>query len=196
MWKQRLAAYVFPFQHPAWGLAHVRRVLEMALWIAHEEGMSVDQDAMIAAAYLHDMGSFKPFRIKGRHHGDCSAEVVQSLLQKVGFPEAKTALVRTIIEGHMYYAEPASIDEARVFHDADVLDGMGTIGITRWLSIVGLDDLAPDVPSAIHLIERFRTELPDKLCTATAKTIGQKRADEMTLFLDSLSESSEHFRLL
>ena len=196
MWKQRLAAYVFPFQHPAWGLAHIRRVLEMALWLAQEETLDVDHDAIIAAAYLHDMGSFKPFRVKGKHHGDCSAEVVEGLLAKVGFPCEKAPLVRTIIEGHMYYAKPADCPEAQLFHDADVLDCMGAIGITRWLSIVGLDDLTPDVPSAIRLIERFRSELPETLRTETARQIGQKRAEEMTDFLQCLSDASEHLRLL
>jgi hypothetical protein len=30
-----------------------------------------------------------------------------------------------------------------IFHDADTLDFMGAIGVTRLLSIVGLDDWTP-----------------------------------------------------
>lgn len=196
MWKQRLAAYVYPFQHPAWGLAHVRRVLEMSLWLAEEEKLPVDQEALVAAAYLHDMGSFKPFRVKGQHHGHRSAEIAEQLLTKVGFPCEKAGLVKQIINGHMYYSDPEQGSEARVFHDADVLDCLGAIGIARWLSIVGLDDLTPDLPSAIRLIERFSQELPERVQTETAQKKAATRVKEMKDFLANLSEESENLQLL
>lgn len=196
VWKQRLSTYIYHFQHPAWGLPHIRRVLEMALHLAEAEKIPFDQEALIAAAYLHDIGSFKPYQRKGRHHGESSVEVVEQLLTMVGFPMEKLDLVKCIIGGHMYYSDPGDCPEAVVFHDADTLDFMGAIGIARLLSIVGIDDWTPDLPSAVRRIESLSRELPGRLHTPTAKAIGQERQQEMATWLGWLHAESEELHLL
>jgi len=196
VWKQRLAAYLYHFQHPAWGLAHTRRVLEMAMELAVKEQLSVDEDVLVAAAYLHDIGSFKPFHRTGIGHDQRSVEVAAHLLEMVDFPMDKLERVQAVMQGHMFYAEPAAGNEAQVFHDADTLDFMGTVGIARLLAIVGLDDLTPDLASAIHLIDRYMHELPERLHTATAKEIGERRQQEMREFLERLAAQTENLRLL
>jgi len=178
VWKQRLAAYLYHFQHPAWGLAHTRRVLEMAMELAVKEQLSVDEDVLVAAAYLHDIGSFKPFHRTGIGHDQRSVEVAAHLLEMVDFPMDKLERVQAVM------------------HDADTLDFMGTVGIARLLAIVGLDDLTPDLASAIHLIDRYMHELPERLHTATAKEIGERRQQEMREFLERLAAQTENLRLL
>ena len=104
--------------------------------------------------------------------------------------------VKDIIRGHMFYANPTSQIEAIIFHDADVLDFMGAIGVARLLSIVGLDDWTPDLKSAIELIQRFSQELPGKLHTTQAQQMGKIRRAEMEAFLTALSNETRNFNVL
>jgi len=90
----------------------------------------------------------------------------------------------------MYDQAPSKAIEAVVFHDADTLEFLGVIGITRILSIVGLDDWTPDLKSAVGLIRRFSQELPEKLVTPLAKESGLKRKWEMQDFLRLLESES------
>jgi hypothetical protein len=92
-----------------------------------------------------------------------------------------------IIEGHMFYHEPDTHSESLFFHDADALDFMGVIGVTRMLSIVGLDDWAPDLDSGVRLIEKFSTELPEAIGSSQARQITSDRRREMEAFIHTLS---------
>jgi hypothetical protein len=108
----------------------------------------------------------------------------------------KIPAVKEIIDGHMFYREPSSRIEAIIFHDADVLDFMGFIGITQLLAIVGISDWTPDVKSALELIQKFSIELPEKLHTPLAQKIGDKRKNEMVSFLNGLFEESNDLTLI
>jgi len=70
---------------------------------------------------------------------------------------------------------------------------MGTIGITRILSIVGIDDWTPDLKSAIKLIERFSKELSQSLVTKKAQEIGQIRKKEMDVFFKNLASQTNNY---
>ena len=196
MWKHRLLASTEEFKHPAWGVSHSRRVYELSLQLATEQGVPVDQDALFAAAYLHDMGAFEPYKRPGVDHAERSVQVIEEILDPIGFPLDQISFVKDIIRGHMFYANPAPQIEAVIFHDADVLDFMGAIGVARLLSIVGLDDWTPDLKSAIELIQRFSQELPEKLYTPQARQMGKVRQAEMETFLTSLSNETHDFSLL
>jgi HD superfamily phosphodiesterase len=196
MWKHRLLASTEEFKHPAWGVSHSRRVYELSLQLATEQGAPVDQDALFAAAYLHDVGAFEPYKRPGVDHAERSVQVIEEILNPIGFPLDRISLVKDIVRGHMFYANPAPQIEAVIFHDADVLDFMGAIGVARLLSIVGLDDWTPDLKSAIELIQRFSQELPEKLYTPQARQMGKARRAEMETFLTSLSNETHDFSLL
>lgn len=195
-WKQKLITFAERFEHPAWGIAHFERVYDLSLWLAGEQKAVVDGDVLCAAAYLHDIGAFGPYRREGVDHAERSVQVVESILADLGFPREKMQGVKEVIGGHMFYEEPSSRTEAIIFHDADTLDFMGVIGITRVLSIVGLDDWTPDLRSAVELIRRFSLELPERLHTPLAREIGKKRQSEMEQFLASLSEQTRGLHTL
>jgi hypothetical protein len=93
----------------------------------------------------------------------------------------------------MFNVKPDENIESKIFHDADTLDFMGTIGITGILSIVGIDDWAPDLKSAIKLIERFSKELSQSLVTKKAQEIGKIRKKEMDVFLKNLASQTNHY---
>jgi len=196
MWKQKIVSFANRFQHPAWGPSHYERVYKMALLLGRQQSESIDEEALFAAAYLHDMGAFEPYKQTGVDHAERSVQVVEPVLISSGFPAGKVPLVKEIISGHMFYAQPANSLEAIIFHDADTLDFMGIIGVTRLLSIVGLDDWTPDLKSAIALIEHFSKDLADKLITPEAKSIGKARQAEMVAYLDALSQETSNFRVL
>lgn len=64
-WRQRLYGFLLENgAHPAWGMAHSERNFQMTLLLARKEGIDTDEDALFAAAYLHDIGAlpryFKP----------------------------------------------------------------------------------------------------------------------------------------
>ena len=196
MWKQELVTFADRFQHPAWGLSHYKRVYELALQLGKQQSVEIDEDALFAAAYLHDMGAFELYKQTGIDHAERSTQVVEPVLISIGFPAGQMTLVKEIIQGHMFYAQPTTRIEAIIFHDADTLDFMGAIGVARLLSIVGLDDWTPDLRSAINLINRFSQELPDKLITSQAREIGKTRQAEMTTYLNALSHETNVFETL
>lgn len=80
------------FLHPAWGWQHSERDYRMALRLAREDHLKIDEDALFAAAFLHDMAAFRPCK-KKMPHGKCAALQSPAILKKVGFPMQKIAIV-------------------------------------------------------------------------------------------------------
>ncbi len=185
MWKNHLLEKVKEFKHPAWGISHFERVYALSLELAEKEGLELNEDALFAAAYLHDIGAFPPYKMEGTDHAEISTIHYSGLLHEIGFPKESISLVGEIIKGHMFYSKPTHTPESRIFHDADTLDFMGTIGIARILSIVGIDDWTPDLKAAIALIEKFTKDLPRSLHYSSSKIMGKERLFEMHLFLES-----------
>jgi uncharacterized protein len=196
MWQHNLFAFAQRFLHPAWGIGHSQRVFRMATRLAGAQWEQVDRHALLAAAYLHDMGAFEPYREPGVDHAERSAQLLAEPLVEARFPREKIPLVQEITRGHMFYAEPGPSREAILFHDADTLDFLGTIGATRVLSIVELDDWTPDLRTAVELIERFSRELPGSLRTPKAREIGRVRVTEMRGFLATLGDETDLMALL
>ncbi|MEW6727304.1 MAG: HD domain-containing protein [Bacillota bacterium] len=195
MWRENLNRLIHKEgTHPAWGLAHCSRVYKLAWQLG--TGHDLDDDVLWAAAMIHDLGAYPALRQNGVDHAARSAQVAGELLPALGFPSAKLAQVLSVIRGHMFYTPPADSPEARFFHDADVLEFMGAIGVARILSIVGLDDWTPDLPSAIKLLRKFSEELPASLVTAEGKALGEQRREEMARFLDELEQETYRFKLI
>ncbi len=196
MWKQKLLELVKDFKHSAWGFSHFTRIFELSLELGRAEQFEIDSEALFAAAYLHDIGAFEPYSQKNEDHSDVAIENCDAILKSIDFPAEKNQLVKDIIKSHMFYAKPVNNLESKIFHDADTLDFMGTIGITRILSIIGKEDWTPDLDSAIKLIKKFCTELQSSLVTHTAQKIGRVRKKEMEEFLKNLAEETNHYELL
>ncbi|MBY8986536.1 MAG: HD domain-containing protein [Candidatus Lokiarchaeota archaeon] len=196
MWKSKLLEFVKNFTHPAWGLTHFQRVYELAIKLVETQNLDVDRDTIFAAAYLHDIGAFDPYRQEGKDHSEVAVERCSEILLSIGFPESKIDLVKDIIKGHMFNVKPSEIKESLILHDADTLDFMGTIGISRILAIVGIEDWTPDLKSAIFLIQKFHDELPLQLYTTAAKELSIDRTNEMKNFLDNLAQQTNKFELV
>ncbi|HET7551411.1 MAG TPA: HD domain-containing protein, partial [Gemmatimonadaceae bacterium] len=190
-WRDSVRAFAEAhLQHTAWGPAHARRDYEMTLTLARAEGITVDDDALYAAAYLHDMGGLPPYAKQGVDHGDRSAQLVDSVLRGTGFPMEKIELVKEIVDHHQYYRPPDTLAVAILFRDADILDFLGAIDIARIISLTTRERIAPDLPSAIEVIRKQMTDMPARLQTEAAKREGERRVEEMRRFLDALARET------
>lgn len=196
-WHDTIRAFAEAhLQHTAWGPAHSRRDYATTLMLARAEGVTVDEDALFAAAYLHDMGGLPPYAKPGVDHGDRSIQLVDSILQDAGFPMEKAPLVKDIIDHHQYYRPPDSVEVSILFRDADILDFMGAIDIARIISLTTRERPATDLSHAIQAIRQQMNDMPGRLQSAAAKREGVKRAAEMKAFLDALSTESDSLRIL
>ena len=160
-------------------------------------GAEVDEEVIWTAAMTHDFGAYPEYRKEGVDHVIRATVVVPEFLKEVGFPEEKLENVIEVIRGHMFYNTPnENLLEALVFHDADVLDFMGYIGVARLISIVGISDWANTLPEAIDQIVKFSDELPGKIYTEQAKPLAEERLAEMQTFLGGLRAQTEQLNRL
>lgn len=186
-WKQKIYAYAEKnVKHSAWGLAHSERDYLVSMSLAKQEGIKVDSDVIFAAAFLHDIGAIDPFAKKDIEHSILSAKIAEPILRSSGFPMQKWPKVKESILGHMYYANQPTVNEAIMLHDADTLDFLGIIGISRLISVTERDDWAPNLPGALKTLHQFETDLPKKLITNSAKKMAAQRIIEMDAFFSSL----------
>lgn len=173
-------------QHSTWGISHCERNYKLATKLARLEKLNIDDDVLFAASFLHDMGLFKPYLVEHSEHAKTSAENVTLILKNTNFPMKKLNDVKGAILSHMYYADVPDIPIARVLHDADTLDLLGNIGITRILSLTTRHRWATDLSTALKTIEKFNSELPHKLSTTSAKMMATSRVAETKLFIKNL----------
>ncbi|KAF7132814.1 hypothetical protein RHSIM_Rhsim09G0071800 [Rhododendron simsii] len=120
--------------------AHVFRVRDLALSLAREESLSSSPDSMEIvelAALLHDIGDYKYMR------DSSEGKIVEEFLEAEGVDESKKIKILSIIKGMGFkeevegYADSKHSAEFGVVQDADRLDAIGAIGISRCLTFGG-----------------------------------------------------------
>ncbi|HBQ00660.1 MAG TPA: metal-dependent phosphohydrolase, partial [Gammaproteobacteria bacterium] len=196
-WKETVYAFAANnLQHTAWGLEHSERDYQLARALAAGDGLEIDEDVLFAAAFLHDMAAFVPYAVAGEDHSNTGADEAGTILEPAGFPMNKLPSVQGAIRAHMYYAEVPAEPVAQVLHDADTLNFLGAIGVTRIISLTTREGLAKDLPTAVATLENFSRQLPASLVTATAKAMAADRVQEMESFLAALRNQSADGRAL
>lgn len=184
-WKQRIFTLAHDrFVHPAWGWQHSERNYLLAVVLAKGDNLTIDTDVLFAAAFLHDMAAFMPCPGAKMEHGDCAAQQSGAILRDAGFPMQKLPAVQAAERGHMYYSDPGSNPEAIVLHDADSLDFLGYIGAARMIALTG--EKAGSFDPAVATLQTFVEQIPPHLITATGKSIGARRAQELGAFIVQL----------
>ena len=112
---------------------HIYRVLYNALLIAREE-QHVDQDVLITACLLHDIGRKEQFADPTLCHAAVGSEKARVFLLQHGFSGEFAERVAHCILAHRFRkANPPQTVEAKILFDADKLDATGAIGIARTL---------------------------------------------------------------
>jgi len=159
-WRATVRAFALEhFKNPAWGYSHCVRDYALARELAAADHLTLDDDVLFAAAYLHDMAAFKPWEDERLDHSDVAAGIVDTVLEGTGFPMAKIDAVRGAIRTHMYYRNPAG-PEALYLHDADALDWLGAIGVARVMALVDPNGADPDGPTEVTMLEDNLKDVP------------------------------------
>jgi HD superfamily phosphodiesterase len=182
-------------KHPAWGLSHSARDYALAKELAAADQVAVDDDVLYAAAYLHDVAAFAPFRKSGVDHQDEAARIVESMLAGTGFPMSKIEAVQGAIRTHMFGRDPVG-PEAIYIHDADALDWLGAIGVARAFGLVDPKGGDPDGPSAVEDLEHSLKAVPKRIVSKAGKALTPQRVRELEEFLRELRAESADLKSL
>lgn len=177
--------------HPAWGLKHCQRVYLLAKELS--EPLELDDEILYFSAMLHDTGRYPAYALANVDHCLRSKGVAANILQRMAFPNDKLPIVLEAIEYHMYYSEPGRNYEAVYIRDADILDNLGNIGITRLFSLIGQDELICTPEDALERTRTFAEALPNKVYTKTGKRLAVKRREEMLRFLSGIKKQTAEF---
>jgi HD superfamily phosphodiesterase len=183
------------FKNPAWGYSHSMRDYALARELAAADHVTLDDDVLFAAAYLHDMAAFPPWENEKLDHSDVAAGIVDTVLEETGFPMAKIDAVRGAIRTHMYYRDPVG-PEALYLHDADALDWLGAIGVARIMPLVDPNGGDPDGPKAVKMLEDNLKNVPKRVLSPAGRARLAPRKAELEQFLRDLRRESGDLRTL
>jgi HD superfamily phosphodiesterase len=115
------------------GLDHMRHVWHTCLQLGDQ--LRADLEALVAAAFLHDLGIHQKL---SPEHGDLSAELAEPILERIYFPQEKKQSVLHAIRVHdvTFSNEDRNTLESRILYDADKTESFGVIGILRYIIIL------------------------------------------------------------
>jgi uncharacterized protein len=183
------------FKHPAWGYSHCVRDYNLAKELAAADHVTLDDDVLYAAAYLHDIAAFPPWAKEKIDHSDVGADAIEAVLKSTGFPMQKLDAVRGAIRTHMYYREPEG-PEALYLHDADALDWLGAIGVARIFGLVDPNGGNPAGPKAAAMLADNLQKVPSRVRSPAGRARLPALEAELKTYLDNLRRESEDFKTL
>lgn len=180
---------------------HIKRVVTSAKQLAKAE--SADINVVLPAAWLHDCVSFPKSHPDNKRASVLAGEKAVEFLKSINYPSEYFEQIKHAITAHSYSANIATESiEAEVVQDADRLDGLGAIGVSRCMLVAGklgsqlynLDDPFCDArtpDSKLAAVDHFYEKL-----FKTAKTMktqagleeAQKRVEFMQGFLEQLGK--------
>lgn len=192
-WRDKVDAFAAK-NLPRLFYSHSRRDYILAKSLAAADHVTLDEDVIFAAAYLHDMATAAAFTDPKKDHADVGAEKIDIVLAKTDFPKAKLDAVRAAIRTHNPDRNPVGA-EARYLHDADILDNLGASG---WAWALQMVDKTGGKPTGAQMAGNFKntTPLEKGVMTQAGKTELAKRVAEQKAFYGALSRETDSFRLL
>jgi len=190
------------YSHPDHYVTHVKRVYKNAFMIA--KTVNCDQDVVEAAALLHDIARDEEYDGQIKDHAKEGAKKAETLLQETDFPREKIPLVVYAIASHCFKnrIKPKTI-EAKILQDADRLDALGAIIITRMLRHdfnkpiydpkikPQKEYTGPSTTVINHFIEKISKITPDSFHTKTAQKIAKHRYQFVVSFFKELVDELE-----
>ncbi|MCL4137890.1 UNVERIFIED_CONTAM: hypothetical protein GTU68_039500, partial [Idotea baltica] len=163
------------FGDPAHDLAHIKRVVASSLKLGAIEGANME--VLLPAAWLHDCVHVAKDSDERSQASLYSADRASELLAEAGYPREYIASIHHVIHAHSFSAniKPTTI-EAKVLQDADRLDALGAIGLSRCLMLGG------------HMNKPL-TSLDDPFCKQREANDGEYVLDHLFVKLLSLGAS-------
>jgi uncharacterized protein len=188
-WRAAIENYIAAHANPTHKFGHQPRLYALTQQIG--AGLTYDDDVVFAAVWLHDLGVFIGHRpeteeaLKTWDHVAYVTEKAPAILKEAAFPEEKIPAVLGVIRTHQPQNTPTTT-EATIARDADILEQLGAIGITRTLAKLGSDTRFCTFTEALHALKKQLATLPDKLGLDTSKALAIPRTKIMQSFIDSL----------
>lgn len=180
--------------------AHILRVVKVAKLLCQQE--QAQQEVVIAAAYLHDCVPVAKDDPRRQQASLLAADRAIAFLLENGLLHDHHAAIHHAIVAHSFSANVAPVTiEAKIVQDADRLDALGAIGLTRCIQVgTALDRplYAMDDPfcerrepnDGLYTLDHFFVKLlrlADTMQTHAGKEEAQKRIAFMTSYLKQLA---------
>jgi uncharacterized protein len=195
-YRPELETYIANHANPPHKFGHQPRLYALTKQIG--QGLTYDDDVVFAAVWLHDLGVFIGHRpetedaLKTWDHVAYITEKAPAILEEAGFPTEKIPAVLEVIRTHQPHDTPITL-EAEIARDADILEQLGAIGITRTLAKLGSDTRFLTFTHALHALKKQLETLPAKLHLEASKDLATPRVELMRSFIQSLeSEGGPH----
>jgi len=192
------------------GFEHIERVYRLCLKIGPPEG--ADMEIMLAAALLHDASGSHPEEGNRKDHHLRSAEFAEAILLDEDWEPGRIHAVQHCIRAHRFRKDesPQTI-EAKVLFDADKLDVIGAIGVTRALAYAfqvqqpvfadpskefmkSGNKEAGEPHSAYHEYVFKLKKISETLITETAKKIAEHRQIYLNGFFEELADEMKNIK--
>lgn len=149
-----------------WAVEHAERVIGIADRIAG--GRAYDRRLLELAAFLHDLGAFAPYAIRGVDHAERSAEVIPATCRP--WLDEQTAVAVAGISALHHRAGPGDRIESILLSDADALDLVGAVGVARALAACpgGMESALRSLTTRISMVR-------GRFVTTEARLLGEPR---------------------
>jgi uncharacterized protein len=158
------------------GIDHVNRVYHLAKQLEDD----YDDEILFASTYLHDIILTEPHQLQ-------SAEKAEAVLHEAGFEPGKIVQVKEAILNHIPEGEPRSI-EAKMLHDADILDSLGMSGITRLAIGAFFWRGAKSLVDVLRHIREYKERAETHLILDRSRRLARDKIEFMEKALDQLEK--------
>ncbi len=161
---------------------HVKRVYSICMRFGQELG--ADMRVLGAAALLHDVGRAYE-KEKRVSHSILSGEMSVEILREVGYSDEEIEKVNVAIRTHRFSEKlsPTSL-EGEILSDADKLDAIGAIGITR--AIAQAAARGDGIESFLHHADEKLLKLHEMMFTEEARKLARSRHAVLSAFVAEL----------
>ncbi|HHF2857640.1 TPA: HD domain-containing protein [Vibrio diabolicus] len=182
-------------------ISHVQRVVNTAKKLAMEEG--ADLSIVLPAAYLHDCFTYPKDHPNRKQSSIIAAKKAVAFLESIDYPRQYHDAIAHAIEAHSFSANirPNTL-EAKVVQDADRLDALGAIGITRCIQVSTEFDAQlyddkdifaqqRELDDKQFTLDHFQTKLfkiAETMNTESARREAQKRKVFMQAYIEQLHD--------
>lgn len=178
------------FEGKAYGNQHLSRVVTIAKFLAEKGGAS--REICEAGAWLHDIGlkvgnDDDPAKIRA---------IAEEYLSHLPLDNESKVRIADCVETHEGAREAISL-EAKIVHDADVLDKMGLLGVIRhtW-KIVNLINPDARPVEVFYTLQKHLKERRERLYTATAKNLLSVLDESLVQFFEDETQAIETLRMI
>ncbi|EJP3282199.1 HD domain-containing protein [Vibrio parahaemolyticus] len=180
-------------------IEHVKRVVKTAKQLCDEE--NADIAIVLPAAYLHDCFTYPKDHPNRKQSSAIAAKKAIAYLESIQYPQQYHDAIAHAIEAHSFSANirPNTL-EAQIVQDADRLDALGAIGVTRCIQVsthfnallYNDNDMFAkerELNDKQFTVDHFQTKLfkiVDTMNTESAKLEANKRKAFMQTYLKQL----------